>query len=99
MATFGSHCGWTLQQCQVELARYDAAMVLNTPHFTELTSEPLASESQEDRELAEALRVQAMSSAQRSAWLNDVWGRVQRNAAALKTSRTYAISCRTRAAW
>ncbi len=42
-------------------------------------------DAQEARELAEALRVQAMTPAQRSAWLRDVWGRVQRNAAALQT--------------
>ena len=41
---------------------------------------------QEDRELVEALRVQAMSDHQRSVWLKSVWGRVQRNAAHFQTS-------------
>lgn len=53
---------------------------------------------QEDRELAEALRVQAMDDTERSLWLENVWGRVQRNAAALApqqphyqpTARSYA---------
>ncbi len=54
--------------------------------------------SQEDRELAEALRVQAMGEVERSLWLENVWGRVQRNANALAshaphhqpTARSYA---------
>jgi hypothetical protein len=54
--------------------------------------------SQEDRELAEALRVQAMGVAERSQWLQTVWGRAQRNAAAFaahapelpRTARSYA---------
>ena len=37
---------------------------------------------QESAELLEALRVQSMSDIQRSAWLRDVWGKTQRNAAA-----------------
>lgn len=37
---------------------------------------------QEDRELAKALRVQGMTQAQRSAWLTQVWGSMQRNTAA-----------------
>ncbi len=53
---------------------------------------------QEDTELAEALRVQAMTQSQRSAWLENVWGRVQRNAQAfmanapghIATARSYA---------
>lgn len=53
---------------------------------------------QESAELAEALRVQAMSATERSAWLENVWGRVQRNAAAFSvnapeqvhTARSYA---------
>jgi hypothetical protein len=73
-------------------------MALNTPDPTHCaTTEPHA-ESQEDRELAEALRVQAMTSTQRSAWLDTEWGKVQRNAAALQinapahvpTTRSYA---------
>ena len=36
--------------------------------------------SQEDRETAEAMRVQAMSNQQRSLWLESVWGKLQRNA-------------------
>jgi hypothetical protein len=43
-------------------------------------------ETQEDTELAEALRVQAMSEAERSDWLENVWGRVQRNANAFFTN-------------
>lgn len=54
--------------------------------------------TQADRELAEALRVQAMGDVERSLWLENVWGRVQRNAAALAahgpdhepTARSYA---------
>ena len=54
--------------------------------------------TQPARELAEALRVQAMSALERSTWLEEVWGRVQRNAAALQanapehvpTARCYA---------
>lgn len=49
-----------------ELPRYHSSMIVD----------------QETTELAEALRVQAMSAAERSAWLENVWGRVQRNAAA-----------------
>lgn len=53
---------------------------------------------QESAELAEALRVQAMSGAERSAWLENVWGRVQRSADAFSvnapqhvpTARCYA---------
>ena len=41
--------------------------------------------SQEDRELVEALRVQAMPDQQRGPWLESVWGRVQRNAAYFRT--------------
>jgi hypothetical protein len=44
----------------------------------------MAALSQEDRELAQALRVQAMTDAQRSAWLHEVWGKLQHNAAAFK---------------
>jgi hypothetical protein len=54
--------------------------------------------NQQDIELAEALRVHAMTQAQRSAWLHNVWGRVQRNAKAFlvnapdyqPTARSYA---------
>jgi hypothetical protein len=54
--------------------------------------------SQEDRELQEALRVQAMTDEQRSTWMRTVWDRVQRNAQALRvhapehqpTARCYA---------
>lgn len=54
--------------------------------------------NQQDTELAEALRVQAMTQAQRSDWLHNVWGRVQRNAQAFlanapeyqPTARCYA---------
>ena len=54
--------------------------------------------TQEDRELLEALHVQAMSPAQRSAWLKAMWDRVQRNSEALQanapehqpTARSYA---------
>ena len=42
--------------------------------------------SQEDRELAEALGVQAMSDQQRGLWLESVWGKVQRNAAHFRTN-------------
>lgn len=35
---------------------------------------------QEGSELAEALKVQNMSDAERSAWLVNVWGKVQRSA-------------------
>ena len=53
---------------------------------------------QENSELAEALRVQAMSVAERSAWLANVWGKVQRSAEAflsnapelVPTARCYA---------
>ncbi len=53
---------------------------------------------QPDTELLEALRVQAMSQSQRSEWLHNVWGRVQRNAQAFlanapdyqPTARSYA---------
>ena len=53
---------------------------------------------QEKAELLEALRVQAMSGSERSAWLHDVWGKVQRNSAAFlvnapaqaPTARSYA---------
>lgn len=53
---------------------------------------------QESAELAEALSVQAMSATERSAWLENVWGRVQRNSAAFSvnapehvhTARSYA---------
>jgi hypothetical protein len=41
--------------------------------------------SQENKELQEALRVQAMSPLQRSDWLENVWGRMQRNANAFST--------------
>jgi hypothetical protein len=37
---------------------------------------------QHDAELAEALRVHFMTAAQRTDWLENVWGRVQRNAQA-----------------
>ena len=55
---------------------------VDSPPFA---AEPVPVVTQEDRELAEALRVQAMSAVERSAWLRDVWGRVQRNAAVLQT--------------
>lgn len=42
---------------------------------------------QENAELAEALRVQAMSAAERSAWLRNVWGKVQRSANAFSVNR------------
>lgn len=42
--------------------------------------------SQEDLELVEALRVQAMPDQQRGMWLESVWGRVQRNAAHFRTN-------------
>lgn len=53
---------------------------------------------QEAAELAEALRVQGMSTDERSAWLRDVWGKVQRSADAFfvnapdraHTARSYA---------
>lgn len=53
---------------------------------------------QPDIELAEALRVKDMTQAQRSDWLENVWGRVQRNADAFfanapdyqPTARSYA---------
>lgn len=53
---------------------------------------------QENAELAEALRVQAMSDAERSAWLENAWGKVQRDANAFlahapnrqHTARSYA---------
>ncbi len=55
-------------------------------------------DTQENKELVEALRVQAMSPSQRSDWLENVWGRVQRNANAFfanepdyqPTARSYA---------
>ncbi len=59
-------------------------MVLNVDSNS-LASGSATAVTQEDRELAEALRVQAMTPPQRSAWLRDVWGRVQRNAAAMNT--------------
>ncbi len=59
-------------------------MVLNVDP-TPLATGPAQAATQEERELAEALRVQAMSAVERSAWVRDVWGRVQRNAAALQT--------------
>lgn len=54
--------------------------------------------TQQDTELAEALRVHAMTHLQRSAWLESVWGRVQRNAQSFlvnapgheHTARSYA---------
>jgi hypothetical protein len=54
--------------------------------------------NQQDIELAEALRVRAMSPEQRFDWLENVWGRVQRNANAFlayapeyqPTARSYA---------
>lgn len=54
--------------------------------------------TQQDTELAEALHVQAMTHLQRSAWLENVWGRAQRNAQAFManapehepTARSYA---------
>jgi hypothetical protein len=54
--------------------------------------------NQEDTELAEALRVRAMSPEQRFDWLENVWGRVQRNTQAFlanapdhqPTARSYA---------
>ena len=54
--------------------------------------------NQEQAELAEALRVQAMSATERSAWLEHVWGKVQRSAIAfsvngpehVSTARSYA---------
>jgi hypothetical protein len=54
--------------------------------------------NQQDIELAEALRVQTMSQVQRSDWLQNVWGRAQRNAQAFlvnapdyqPTARSYA---------
>ena len=53
---------------------------------------------QESAELAEALRVQAMSASERIAWLENVWGKVQRSANAFSvnqpehvpTARSYA---------
>ena len=53
---------------------------------------------QDGAELAEALRVQAMPMAERSAWLIKVWGKVQRSAQAFSanapdrapTARSYA---------
>ena len=42
---------------------------------------------QESAELAEALRVQAMSATERSAWLRNVWGKVQRSASAFSVNR------------
>jgi hypothetical protein len=42
---------------------------------------------QESAELAEALRVQAMSASERSAWLENVWGKVQRSANAFSVNR------------
>ena len=41
---------------------------------------------QEDRELVEALGVQAMSDQQRGLWLESVWGKVQRNAAYFRSN-------------
>ena len=41
---------------------------------------------QHSSELAEALRVQTMTPAERSDWLVSVWGRVQQNAAAFSAS-------------
>jgi hypothetical protein len=54
--------------------------------------------NQQDTELAQALRVHAMTQGQRSDWLQNVWGRVQRNAQAFlvnapdyqPTARSYA---------
>lgn len=40
----------------------------------------LQGKDQENAELAEALRVQAMSMAERSEWLANVWGKVQHSA-------------------
>ena len=53
---------------------------------------------QETAELTQALRVQAMSDAERSAWLENVWGKVQQDANAFRahapsrehTARSYA---------
>ena len=42
---------------------------------------------QESAELAEALRVRAMSASERSAWLENVWGKVQRSASAFSVNR------------
>jgi hypothetical protein len=42
--------------------------------------------NQQDTELAEALRVQAMTESQRADWLANVWGRVQHNAQAFLTN-------------
>ena len=42
--------------------------------------------TQEASELAEALRVQSMSVAERSAWLATTWGKVQRSADAFSVN-------------
>lgn len=42
---------------------------------------------QAERELAEALTVQAMSSSERYLWLQNVWGRLQAGANALQSDR------------
>jgi len=46
---------------------------------------------QEGSELAEALPVQTMSVAERSAWLADVWGKVQRSADAFSVNSPYRV--------
>jgi hypothetical protein len=53
-----------------------------TQAFPPSNTHPL---SQEDRELAQALRVQAMSDAERSTWLVSTWGALQRQSAIFNT--------------
>jgi hypothetical protein len=50
------------------------------------TSEEMAN-YQAQRELAEALAVQAMSSSERFLWLQNIWGRLQAGANALQVER------------
>ncbi len=58
------------------------------------------SDHQAERELQEALRVQAMTPAQRWQWLQDVWGRLQDSASLLSTSNQPAPgAARSYATW
>jgi hypothetical protein len=62
-------------------SRYHLGMHMTPPAQPEVKKAPTAA-SQEDRELAEALRVQGMTQVRRGAWLTQVWGSLQRNTAA-----------------
>ena len=68
------------------------------PHSFETLQE--MSDYQAERELQEALRVQAMSPAQRWQWLQDVWGRLQDSASLISAGRPPApAAARSYATW